>query len=103
MSGSHGGGGNSRAIAFAAVENYIDEINLPINDDTQVISAEITRDIYEYNGEYVESEIVDYIFNFKVETPSTQTFALNNDSKESSVSTIKLKFNVETSAIEFME
>ena len=103
-SGSHGGGGgNSRAVAFAAVENYIDENILPINDDTQVISTEITRDVYDYNGEYVGSEIVDYVFNFKTEIPSMQTFSLNNDSEESSVSTIKLKFNVETSSIEFME
>ena len=103
VSGSHGGVGNSRAIAFATVENYIDENILPINNDTQVLSSEISRDIYDCNGEYVESEIVDYVFTFKTETPSIQTFSLNNDSKASSVSTIKLKFNVETSEIELME
>lgn len=102
-SGSHGGDGNSRAVAFAAVENYIDENILPINDDTQVISTEITRDVYDYNGEYVGSEVVDYVFNFKTEIPSMQTFSLNNDSEESSVSTVKLKFNLETSSIELME
>lgn len=61
MSGSHGGGGNSRAVAFAAVENYIDENILPINDDTQVISAEITRDVYDYNGEYVETSAIEFM------------------------------------------
>lgn len=99
----NGYGKSTLAVAFAAVENYIDENILPINDDTQVISTEITRDVYDYNGEYVGSEVVDYVFNFKTEIPSMQTFSLNNDSEESSVSTVKLKFNLETSSIELME
>lgn len=96
--GGHGGGGSIRALAITAINNYIEENSLPI-DDTQVFISEVSCDIYDYNGEYIENDVVDYIFDFKTETPSIQTFSFSSNSD----STIKLKFNIETSTVAIME
>ena len=96
----HGGGGHHRAMAIQAVNEYLGDSSY-IDDNTQVAISEVTRDVYNYSGDFVENEIVDYVFTFDTESPSISTFGIERENNINS--SIRIRYNVESSSIDIME
>ena len=98
--GHGGGGGHHRAMAIQAVNEYLGDSSY-IDDNTQVAISEVTRDVYNYSGDFVENEIVDYVFTFDTESPSISTFGIERENNINS--SIRIRYNVESSSIDIME